>query len=643
MLLLNREYSLYRELYFVFYCDIVFLFTGRYVVTKEELLKLKEEISKLSEEERREVFSIKRLPSVEKPWLKKYAVDISNKTVPQETIYRYFMDSTKLFSDLSALNYFGLDISYDSLKRKIDDCAKALLNLNVKKGEIVTIVSPTMPEAIYLLYALNKIGAIANFIHPLSSPSDFKYLINEVDTRILIAYNGCLKNINEIINETSVEKIITVSPMNSMPILTKTGLKMYSVLMQKQKFDLDDKYEDWSTFIRNGKTIKIIMENEYQSNYPAVITHTSGSTGVPKGVVLTNDNFNAMVEQYKIVATNFRVGDSMLTAMPPFASFGLCNCMHMPICLGVKVILVPKYDSKDSYKYFSKYHFNHMMGIPQYFIDMAHDKKYSKKRLFNFGYLCIGGAGIDESDEKYINNDFLKEHGGTVKITKGYGMSEVTSSGSFTFENSNAIGSVGTVLPFTNAKVIDLTTQKELSYYEEGQICFSGATVMKEYYKNDKATKDVFLIDSDGTKWVKTGDLGYIDKDGIIFVTGRIKRVILTMAEDKSLNKVNPDKIEEVIKELPFVEACTVIGVKHEKRLAVPKCYITLREGYDVDMEDIIMKIDKLCIQRLRESLLPYEYVILSKMPRTAIGKIKFEDLEKEEGLDIKYLKKVRI
>ena len=418
-------------------------------------------------------------PDQDKVWLKYYSEEAVKSNLPEFTIYDYFMKSTQNYDKLIALKYYGTKITYKKLKDKIDETAKRLTKIGVRSGEIVTLAMPTCPETVYFFYALNKIGAVANFIHPLSNPKEFKHLINEVNTKHLIAFDGAMENIGKIIDETNVQKIVTCSPSYSMPFF----LRKYINYKSKPFKGNGAKYMDYKTF----RALNIEGICEYKAEYIpdelAVMTHTSGTTGVPKGAKLTNDNFNAMVHQYRMKAKDFNVGDTMVTVLPPLASFMLCNCMNMPLCLGVTVDLVARYDKSDISKYLGKKYKGkvHMMGIPSYFEEILEDKKMEKANLSKLGYIVVGGGALNKEKEIAIN-EFFKKHNANVKITKGYGETEITSSAAYTFEDSNKLESVGIPLLKTSVKIVDVDDHnKHLGYNEEGEVCFNTPTMFRLY------------------------------------------------------------------------------------------------------------------------------------------------------------------
>lgn len=615
---------------------------------KEYLQEYKKELSMLSYEEisKRNIYlkelqmgklygPLTNIPSIDKPWLTKYEDEAILSTMPSKTIYEYFMQSTKEYNDMTAISYYGNKITYRELKFNIEIISKKLLALGIKKHDIVTLSLPTCPETTYLFYALNKIGAVANFIHPLSNQKEFEHLINEVSSQFVFAYDGCIKNIEPIINNTNVKKIVSISPFESMPFILREYLK------RKNKIEIhNEKILTWNDFKKFNTSNITEYTNTYKQNDLAVMTHTSGTTGTPKSAMHTNDGFNRMVHQYKVVAKNFKPKDTMLTVLPPLASFMLCNCMHMPLCLGVTVDMVCKYDKEDLSKHLLKNKKGafHMMGIPPYFTEILNDKKLKNKDLSRLGYMVVGGEKIESSLEQQIN-EFYKNHNSKVLLTKGYGETEIVSSATYTFENSNKLGSVGIPLVKTSVKIIDIETQEELSYNTEGEILFLSPTLMKGYYSNEEETNSMIVINGK-EKWIKTGDLGYLDNEGNLFVTGRIKRMFLTVGNDKSLTKAFPDRIEKELYKCPYIEKCVVVGKPDKIKNNVPKAYIVLKKEYSYN-EELLKELIRICEVNLRETLRPDEYIFIEKMPVTNMGKINISNVEKEENINVLVRRKI--
>lgn len=616
---------------------------------KEYLTEYKKELSMLNKEEiiMRDIYlkelldgkllgPLTNVPSIDKPWLSKYEINSIKAELPKETIYNYFIKNTKEYDNLIAINYYGTKITYGELKKNIEEISKKLIKMGIKKGDIVTIALPTCPLTTYLFYAINKIGAVSNFIHPLSNPNEFENLINEVNSKIVFAYDGCVKNIVPILNNTNVEKLVSYSPFTDMPLVIKT-LMNFKI---KTNVEYSDKVISYNDFMKIKTNYVTSYTEEYKKDTLAVMTHTSGTTGVPKGAMHTNDGFNSMVLQYKVVAKNFNVGDTMLTVLPPLASFMLCNCMHMPLCLGVTVDMVCKYDKEDIHKYFLKNKTGsfHMMGIPSYFTEILDNKKLKNTDFSRLGYIVVGGEKLEKEKEELINECF-KSHNAKVKITKGYGETEIVSSATYTFENANKLGSVGIPLLKTSVKIVDLDTNEELSYNKEGEIYFNSPSLMKAYYNNIEETKEN-IVTFGNERWIKTGDLGYIDNEGNVFVTGRIKRMFLTVGSDKSLTKAFPDRIENTLSFSKYVEKCLVVGKPDKERNKVPKAFIVLKSGFNYS-DEVLSDLVSICNSKLRETLRPTEYVFIEKMPVTKMGKININKVENEEDINVLVRKKI--
>lgn len=225
-------------------------------------------------------------------------------------------------------------------------------------------------------------------------------------------------------------------------------------------------------------------------------------------------------------------------------------------------------------------------------------------------------------------NKVLLACGAKYKLQKGLGMTEITSAATATYPSINEIGSVGIPLVKMICKIVDPDTHNEKEYLEEGEICIAGPTVMKGYYNNSRATDELIKQHEDGLRWVHTGDLGFINEDGVIFVTGRIKRIIMTKGKDVQLTKMFPDRIEKTIYTHKSVELCCVIGIADQERINYPKAFIVLKDKVDIDKTK--NEILKACHQNLPGYMVPEEIVVVDNLPRTSRGKIDYRTLDQE-------------
>jgi len=558
--------------------------------------------------------------SIDKPWLKYYSEEQILADMPADTIYNYMFKKNLDHLDDDALIYFGKTISYRSFKSKIDECAKSLLAKGIKANDIVTLCMANTPEALIMFYALNKIGAVANMVHPLSSENEIKNFVNEVDSKMIVTIDSSFNKVSKIMDETNLKDVIVVSPSDSMP----SYLKFLYNLKNKIHSKSDERILMWKDFIALGKNKKDVEEYKFKKDKVSVILHTGGTTGKPKGVELTNENFNCMVEQFILNANNFERGDRMLAVMPVFHGFGLCSSLHLPLSQGVAAVLIPKIDIKTIDKTLNKYKPNHILGVPTLFkgiMKVIGEKLESGElKKFDLSYLkyaVSGGDAVLPAFETDINR-FFALCGSKAKLAKGYGLSEVVAGITFAYDDYNREESVGIPMVQTNMKIVHPGTDEEVLDGESGEICIKGPTVMKGYYKNiEESNKS--LIDG----WLHTGDMGTF-KEGILYFDQRKGDMIISSGVN-----VYPKEIETIIETNPAVSACAVIGIYHPYKGEVPKAYIALKDGYEYTKE-LEEEINTTCKNNLNKYSIPASYEFREVLPQTLLGKICRSDLRDE-------------
>lgn len=565
--------------------------------------------------------------SIDKIWLKHYTEEQILYELPHMSIYEYLYNSNKNDLNNIALNYFGNKMTYNQLFKKIDLCACAFLENGVKKGDIVTICMPNTPETVISFYALNRIGAVANMIHPLSGEKEIENYLNQVDSKLLIMIDIDYPKVSAIINNTKVDKAVIVPTCESMPLYLKAAFKLGVESKYDFKIQYNEKFVEWSKFVKiSNKNLKELNNIKLDPNDLAVLFHTGGTTGTPKGVMINNDSYNSSISQIQIDNDIVERGDSLLAIMPMFHGFGSSNCVHLALCSGVTAILVPKFDAKNCDKLIKKYKPNHILGVPNLFEAFLNNQKLDKQDLSNLKYLISGGDKLKPSLEKDFDK-FLLEHGVKEPLLKAYGLTEAVAATTRTRRDINDVNSVG--IPFVKNiyKVVKIGTTEEINYNEVGELCISGPSLMQGYYKNPEATELVLKKHSDGKMWLHTGDLGYINDDGIIFYYQREKRMIITNGYN-----VYPSNIEEIIEKHPYVKKCAVVGLEHYKKSEVAIANIILNdECKDNDnYEQIIEEIKNLCAKHLPKYSIPYDIVIKQKFPMTLMNKVDYKQLSRE-------------
>ena len=570
--------------------------------------------------------------TLDRPWEKYYSEYVKNFEFPKKTMYQCIYDCNKNHLNRIAMEYFGRKFTYEDLFNGIDNATKALIASGVKKGDIVTIAMPTTPEVVYVLYALSRIGAVANMIDPRTSKEGILDYTNEANSELFITLDACYGKVKDITETTNVKKIISISAGDSLPFNIYCGYKVAEIFEyishKKEKVVDSDTVMKWNSFIEKGNNVNYIEEN-MDSSLPVAILHTGGTTGTPKGVLLSNDNFNTIAFQYKLSGMHLLPGHRFLDIMPPFIAYGVGAGLHMPFVVGMTSILVPKFEPEKFAKMIKDLRPNHMAGVPSHWGNVLESKELKNVDLSFLITPAVGGDAMNVKLESKAN-EFLREHNAPNDIIKGYGITEECSLATACVNEINESGSVGIPLPQNVVAIFDPNTGEELKYNEHGEVCISGPTTMIGYYNNDEATNDMVRVHKDGRRWIHTGDLGYMTENGMLYIDGRMKRMIIR----NDGFKVFPFVIEEVIKSHKAVEDCMVVGVKDPNfsQGYLPKAHIILKPEYAVYEALIKEQLIELCKEKLPEYVQPVDYKFRNEFPYTAIGKVDFVALQNEDS-----------
>lgn len=558
--------------------------------------------------------------SIDKPWLKYYTDEAINAKLPECTVYEYLWENNKEHLDDVAIEYFGRKISYRKLFESIDRTAAAFAALGVRKGDIVSLAVLASPETVFSFYALDRLGAVCNFMNVLSSADEFEAYLNEAESKVLVCWNTFYKTATEKLSNTAVKKVVVVDPLSYLPPV-KSFLTRFKSPRQNISDDIAIK---WSSFLSAGLG-KIYTVSQYTANTPCVMAHTGGTTGIPKGVVLSDDAINMVAFQQKHARDHTRQ-EVFLDLIVPFVIYGLGVNIHTPLSLGFKLVLVPFFKPEEIPNFFLKYKPNTIISIPSYWIPLLSSGKLENADLSHIKLAAAGGDGMTLELENKLN-DFLQKHGSDAKILNGYGLTEVCSASVASAMYARKLGSVGQPYIHNQIKIVEPNTTKELKYNQQGEICINSPCMMLGYYRNEKATADMVKVHPDGLKWVHTGDLGHIDEDGFLFLTGRIRRIILTSYTEIP-SKIFPDYIEEVISRHPSVKQCCVISEPHPKYEKVAGAYIVLTFKQEADKQFVEGEIKQLCEKELPEYSRPFFYHFVDALPLTPVGKVDYRRLE---------------
>ncbi len=554
-------------------------------------------------------------------WKKFYRKEDMIIDVPNMSIYDYLKKEMLKFKNKIAIEYFDTKITYEKLFDEIDKTANAFHNYGIRRGDIVTVLSANTPEAIYSIYALNKIGAVANVVHPLSSENEIKEALQRYSTVVLVAMDITYKKIKNIIKDTEVYKTIIISAKDSMGIIMKIGY-MLTQGRKVEKPKTSNMFISWKDFVKNAE-----KESDYnfsqKKDAPAIILHSGGTSGKPKGIVLSNSNFIAATIQSKKALPDLNKKDIILAIMPIFHGFGLSVSITDAFACGAKVVLIPTFKANEFDKLLTKYKPTVLVGVPTLFEALTTNARMENVSLSQLKYVIAGGDTLNKNRVMKINK-FLHEHGAKTNLTQGYGMTEAVAAVCFDIKTATRPGSVGIPWPGTYVKIIDIVTGEELGPNQDGEICICGPTVMLGYYNNEKETNEALRIHSDGNIWLHSGDIGMMDEDGYVYYKQRLKRMIVTSGYN-----VYPSQIEEVLERHPAVVDSSVIGIPHPYKVEVAKAFIALKKGYK-DTPKLREELIELCKKNLATYSIPKEFEFRKSLPKTMLGKVDFRKLQQE-------------
>ena len=529
------------------------------------------------------------------------------------------------YPNVIAYDFMGSHTNYRRCVEEIHACARALRAAGVKENDRVTIAMPNCPQAVSMFYAVNMVGAIANMIHPLSAEGEIEFYLNDsksVAALTLDQFYGKFANIRQ--NTPALKTLIVASIKDALNPVMKLG---YALTEGKKvpKLPEDGSYITWKQFIANGKSFTGDPRVNRVGAQPAVILYSGGTTGVTKGILLSNLNFNALGAQ--IIATNpiFTVGDKMLSIMPIFHGFGLGVSIHSMLVNGGRCVLVPRFTPQTYAELLRKHKPNFIAGVPTLYEALLRLDGLDDLDLSCLKGMFSGGDSLPVELKKRIDA-FLKDHKATIEVREGYGTTECVTASCLTPSGLAREGSIGIPFPDTYYKIVMPGTEIEVPYGQEGEICLAGPTVMMEYVNHPKETADTLRKHADGLTWVHTGDLGVMDKDGYIYFRQRIKRMIVTSGYN-----VYPSQIEGILDKNECVHMSCVIGVKDPYKMQKVKAFIVLKPGYEPS-DETREKIMDYCRKHIAKYALPYEIEFRDELPKTLVGKVAYRILEEEEA-----------
>ena len=527
-----------------------------------------------------------------------------------------------------AFDFMGRSTTYRKMVGEIEKCAKALKTIGVRENDRVTIALPNCPQAIYMFYAVNLVGAVCNMIHPLSAEKEIEFYLNASHSVTAITLDQFYNKFENIRQNTGITNIIIASVKDELSRPVRAGY-MLTEGRKIQKIPKDAPVIRWREFMAMSRHCFYNYKVDRKSEDPAVILYSGGTTGTTKGIVLTNRNFNALGQQ--VVATNpmFRPGNKMLAAMPVFHGFGLGVCIHTMLSQGGRCILVPRFTAKSYAKLIVKYRCNFIAGVPTLYEALLRLPTMEGADLSCLKGVFSGGDSLSVELKKKLDK-FLYDHKATIQVREGYGTTETVTACCLTPPTMFKEGSIGIPFPDTYIKIGQPGTDQELPYGEEGEILLAGPTVMQEYMDNPEETAQTLRTHADGLTWVYTGDLGTMDEEGFVYFKGRAKRMIVTSGYN-----VYPGQLENILDAHEDVQMSCVIGVPDAYKMQKVKAFVKLSPDAPAT-EETRQKLLKYCSKHIAKYAMPYDIEFRSELPKTLVGKVAYRVLEEEELEKIK-------
>ena len=575
------------------------------------------------------------MASITKPWMKYYADKHHDVTVPKRSMYRMmtdYCDKNKSEND-TALSYYRRKMDYATLFSKIEEYAAAFKNCGVKQGDYVSFLTVSLPETIFSIYALNKIGAVCNFIDVRTDAVHVREYIKKAKSKVLIAVNLAFDKVRDSLDDLGLDLVIVQNPKKYFPAYLSF---LYSFREPNYHIPFDgNRIISTSDFEKraNGERVD---DAEFIPETPAVVVRTGGTTGLSKGAVLTNENMNAIaVNFYVSIFDEFPRNCSILNFLPIGASYGIAVGMHMALCLGLKDILIPNFNPDHFDRLIKRNKPNFIIGVPTFYQKLIISPLIKDDDLsFILGMAAGGDTANDALEDKL--EKFRIAHNIPYPIAQGYGMSEVSSAASFGFKNIHKKGSAGIPSITVTIAAFKLGTDEELPLGTEGELCITGDTVMKCYLDEPEETANIKRLHPDGKIWIHTGDIGYVDEDGFVFIVGRIKRSIIRFDG----HKVYPLQIERTVMQHPMVKNCVAIGIKDRQHDQghLPLVVVELND-HSLGNEELRKELLTLCQNEIELRSQPCDVTFIDNIPITKLIKNDYRTLE-DKYKDYDYLNK---
>lgn len=551
----------------------------------------------------------------EKRWLKLYPDQIAkNVYYRADTLPQLLKYAANEYPKHKAIHFMGKEMTFKTLYKKTLQFAAYLQHLGVKKGDRVAVMLPNIPQTVISFYAILQAGAIAVPVNPLYQEREIEFIMKDSGAKVIITLDMLYNRVERVMKQTDLEHIIVTSIKDYLPFPKNI---IYPFIQAKEQGKPPTITSSNSThlFTQTLKSKESVLK-EVPINFEediAILQYTGGTTGFPKGVILTHQNLVANTSMCRQWLYKMEKGkEKMLAVMPLFHVYGLMTVLILSVMEVYKMILVPKFDASGLLKTIHKQKPTVFPGAPTIYIGLMNHPDISQYDLSSIKGAISGSAPLPVE----VIEKFEEKTGG--KIVEGYGLTETSpvTHVNFLWDNEIVKGSIGVPWPGTDAAIFSLESGEILPVGEVGELAIKGPQVMKGYWNNDEETNKVL---KDG--WLLTGDIAYMDEKGYFYIVDRKKDIIIAGGFN-----IYPREIEEVLYEHPAVMEASVVGVKDPYRGETVKAFIVLREGMTVTEEEL----NQFMRRKLASFKVPRIYEFREELPKTAVGKVLRRQLKKE-------------
>ncbi len=551
---------------------------------------------------------------MDRPWLNCYEPGVlAHLEYPSVPLFQFLADSAKKSSEKDALLFFGKGVSYRELEEMSNGFAHALIKLGVTKGDRVAIMLPNVPQCVVAYYGALKSGAVVVMTNPLYTERELLIQLADSGAQIIVALDLFYPKIEAIKKETALKSLVLTSVQEALPwflgllypIKAKKDGQWIHIVKTPPIYDMGEMIRGMPSTSPN---ITVIPDDL------ALLQYTGGTTGSPKGVMLTHRNLVTNTLQCRNWMPNLKEGEEIfLSVIPFFHVYGMSTCMNLAIYLRSTLVLLPKFVTKDVLSAIKKNRPTIFMGVQAMYVAINNFPGINADDLGSI-HTCISGAGPLHLE---VQRCFEALTGG--KLVEGYGLSETSPVTHVNpMRGKRKEGSIGLPISDTLARVVDLETgTKPLPVGESGELIIQGPQVMQGYWNKPKESSDVLR---DG--WLHTGDIAKMDEDGYFFIVDRKKDMIKSRGEN-----VYPREVEEVLYRHPKVKEAVVVGLPDPFLGERIKAYVVLKEGASATPEEVT----QFCRGELAKFKIPQQIEFREGLPKTVIGKVLRRVLIEEE------------